>query len=55
MLFYATPSRLEVLARQLEVPVDELRWFLRELVEQRQSEESHEQNRDLEEREHANR
>ncbi len=47
-------EKLERLARQMEIPMDELRWFLRELVEQRQSEESHEQNRDLEEREHAN-
>ncbi len=55
VLFYSTPSKLERLARQMEIPMDELRWFLRELVEQRQSEESHEQNRELEEPEHANR
>jgi len=34
--FYATPSRLERLARQMEVPVDELRWWIQLLVSERQ-------------------
>ncbi|MGI8885321.1 MAG: hypothetical protein ACR2G9_00150 [Gaiellaceae bacterium] len=34
-LFYSTPSRLEVLARSMEVPVDELRWWIQLLVSDR--------------------
>ncbi len=54
-LFYATASRLEVLARQLEVPADELREWIQLLVsERKQAELKARLAKVTEEPEHAN-